>query len=119
MPQGVYRTADVDADGTQDRWVAISVEEDGQRDVLSAVLGMTDDLDARIGEWCSTRSTDVIVRTLSGSGIPCEPVVRAHEHDRLPPVVARGLFESVEHSVTGIADYIGVPSRSCGRTVVA
>ena len=55
--------------------------------------------------------TDEIVRTLSGAGIPCEPVVRAHEHDRLPPVVARGLFESVEHPVTGIADYIGAPFR--------
>ena len=26
VPQGVYRTADVDPDGTQDRWVAISVD---------------------------------------------------------------------------------------------
>ncbi len=99
VPQGVYRTADVDADGTQDRWVAISVEDDDQwrraRAPCSArELGTTEDLDARIGDWCATRGTDEIVRTLSGSGIPCEPVVRAHEHDRLPPVVARGLFES-------------------------
>ena len=56
-------------------------------------------------------STDEIVRTLSGAGVPCEPVVRAHEHDRLPPVVARGLFEPVEHPVTGAADYIGAPFR--------
>ena len=30
VPQGVYRTADIDPDGTQDRWVAISVADDDQ-----------------------------------------------------------------------------------------
>jgi len=52
-----------------------------------------------------------VSRALSGAGVPCEPVVRAHEHDRLPPVVARRLFERVDHPVTGAADYIGAPFR--------
>jgi crotonobetainyl-CoA:carnitine CoA-transferase CaiB-like acyl-CoA transferase len=118
VPQGVYRTADVDPDGTQDRWVAISVGDDGQWRTMVAVLeldaGLRDDqdaLDARIADWCATRSTDDIVRLLSGAGVPCEAVVRAHEHDRIPSVVARGLFERVEHPVTGVADYIGAPFR--------
>ena len=55
------------------------------------------------------------MRTVSGAGVPCEPVVRAHEHDRLPPVVARRLFERVEHPVTGVADYIGAPFRFSER----
>ena len=43
VPQGVYRTADVDADGTQDRWVAISVADDDQwRRCSRAVLGRDD-----------------------------------------------------------------------------
>ena len=73
--------------------------------------GDEDALDARIAAWCDTRSTDEIVRSLSGAGIPCEPVVRAHEHDRLPPVVARELFERVDHPVTGTAEFIGAPFR--------
>jgi crotonobetainyl-CoA:carnitine CoA-transferase CaiB-like acyl-CoA transferase len=118
VPQGVYRTADVDADGTQDRWVAISVGDDDQWCAFAAVVGLElggrrdqDALDARIATWCATRTTDEIVRAVSGAGVPCEPVVRAHEHDRLPTVVARRLFEPVEHPVTGVAHYIGAPFR--------
>jgi crotonobetainyl-CoA:carnitine CoA-transferase CaiB-like acyl-CoA transferase len=125
VPQGAYRTADVDPDGTSDRWVAISVADDAQWRALVSVLGLdadpslpraerrrvADALDARIAAWCATRTTDEIVPQLVHAGIPCEPVVRAHEHDRLPPVVARGLFERIEHPVTGAADYIGAPFR--------
>ncbi|HEU5307581.1 MAG TPA: CoA transferase [Acidimicrobiia bacterium] len=117
-PQGVYLSADVDPDGTQDRWVAISVTDDDQWRAFAAVLDLDvgqradeDQLDARIAGWCATRSTEAIVRLVSGAGVPCEPVVRAHEHDRLPPVAARQLFERVEHPVTGAADYIGAPFR--------
>ncbi len=116
--QGVYRSADVDPDGTQDRWIAISVTGDDQWRAFAAVLGIDDqlradedELDERVAVWCATRASDDIVDTLSGAGIPCEPVVRAHEHDTLPTVVARGLFERVEHPVTGAADYIGAPFR--------
>src|SRR5205085_12398741 len=70
-----------------------------------------DELDARIAAWCGARSTGDIVRALSDAGVPCEPVVRAHEHDRLESVVARGLFERVDHPVTGSADYVGAPFR--------
>jgi crotonobetainyl-CoA:carnitine CoA-transferase CaiB-like acyl-CoA transferase len=114
VAQGVFRTADVDADGTQDRWVAVSVEDDAQRHALAAVLGVAvddDQFEDRIAGWCAARATDDIVATVSGVGVPCEPVVRAHEHDRLPPVVARSLFERVDHPVTGTADYIGAPFR--------
>jgi crotonobetainyl-CoA:carnitine CoA-transferase CaiB-like acyl-CoA transferase len=118
VPQGVYRTADVDPDGTQDRWVAISVNDDRQWRAFATALELAPDLrddedalDVSIVAWCEVRATDDIVRRLSGAGVPCEPVVRAHEHDRLPSVVARALFEPVDHPVTGTADYIGAPFR--------
>jgi crotonobetainyl-CoA:carnitine CoA-transferase CaiB-like acyl-CoA transferase len=118
VPQGVHRSADLDPDGTQDRWIALSVVDDDQWRAFAALLAIDDDLrgnedelDVRIAEWCATRASDDIVRALSDAGVPCEPVVRAHEHDRLPPVVARHLFERVEHPVTGVADYIGAPFR--------
>jgi crotonobetainyl-CoA:carnitine CoA-transferase CaiB-like acyl-CoA transferase len=125
VPQGVYRTADVDPDGTRDRWVAISIGDDQQWRALVARLGLDvdpsaalearraveDEIDERIAAWCATRSSDEIVAALSGAGIPCERAVRAHEHDQLPPVVARHLFERIDHPVTGAADYIGAPFR--------
>jgi crotonobetainyl-CoA:carnitine CoA-transferase CaiB-like acyl-CoA transferase len=69
------------------------------------------DLDARIAGWCGERRTHDIVGMLSSAGVPCEPVVRAHEHDQVESVRARGLFERVDHPVTGTADYIGAPFR--------
>jgi crotonobetainyl-CoA:carnitine CoA-transferase CaiB-like acyl-CoA transferase len=129
VPQGVYRTKDVDADGMQDRWIAISVADDAQWRALCAVLGADDwarddaltratgrraaedAIDARLEQWCATRSTDDIVERLSAAGVPAEPVVRAHEHDRLEQVMWRKLFERVDHPVTGTADYIGAPFR--------
>jgi crotonobetainyl-CoA:carnitine CoA-transferase CaiB-like acyl-CoA transferase len=118
VPQGVYRSADVDPDGTQDRWVAISVADDAQWYALARALdldldarGDHDALDTRIAEWCAARRGDDIVAALSSAGVPCERVVRAHEHDQLPTVVARELFERIDHPVTGTADYIGAPFR--------
>jgi len=125
VPQGVYRTADVDDDGTRDRWVAISVVDEAQWRVVASVMSLDDlsdltraerraaedELDARVAAWCETRRSDDIVSTLSKAGVPCEPVVRAHEHDQLPPIVARGLFERVDHPVTGGVAHIGAPFR--------
>src|SRR5439155_24402062 len=121
VPQGVYRTLDVDDDGTSDRWVAISVADDAQWRALCAVLGAhdwardaaltrtagrrtrEDEIDARLENWCATRSTRDIVDRLSAAGVPAEPVVRAHEHDRLEQMMWRKLFERVDHPVTGAA----------------
>jgi crotonobetainyl-CoA:carnitine CoA-transferase CaiB-like acyl-CoA transferase len=117
-PQGVFHTADVDADGTRDRWVAISVTDDEQWRALCAAVGLDDErrgvedeIDAHITAWCGTRGTDEIVSVLSSVGVPCEAVVRAHEHDQLEPVRWRALFEGVDHPVTGPADFIGAPFR--------
>jgi crotonobetainyl-CoA:carnitine CoA-transferase CaiB-like acyl-CoA transferase len=129
VPQGIYRTADVDHDGTRDRWVAISVADDAQWRALCSVIGVhdwardralatadgrraaEDAVDAQLAGWCAARSTVEIVDRLSNARVPAEPVVRAHEHDRLEQVVWRALFERVEHPVTGSADYIGAPFR--------
>jgi crotonobetainyl-CoA:carnitine CoA-transferase CaiB-like acyl-CoA transferase len=125
----VYLTADTDADGTRDRWVAISVADEEQWVALAAAIdvpawsrdralgtvagrrAVEDDLDATLAAWCATRGTPEIVAVLSGAGVPTEAVVPAHEHDRLEPVVWRRLFEAVEHPVTGVADFIGAPFR--------
>jgi crotonobetainyl-CoA:carnitine CoA-transferase CaiB-like acyl-CoA transferase len=129
VPQGVYRTADEDADGTRDRWVAIAVADGTQWQALCSVIGapewsrdptlatvdgrreIEDDLDAALAAWCASGSTHEIVRALSGAGVPAEPVVPAHEHHRLEQVEWRRLFERVEHPVTGTVDFIGAPFR--------
>ncbi len=105
---------------TQDRWVAISVTDDDQWRAFAARCSARrrrsradeDELDERIADWCATRATDDIVRHPLGC--------RRSRANRwcvrtstttLPTVVARELFERVEHPVTGAADYIGAPFR--------
>jgi crotonobetainyl-CoA:carnitine CoA-transferase CaiB-like acyl-CoA transferase len=129
VPQGVYLTADVAADGTRDRWVAIAVADEAHwialcdaidapawsaDPALATVAGrrnVEDDLDAAVAAWCASRTTGEIVDRLSGAGVPTEAVVLAHEHHRSEQVVWRGLFEPVDHPVTGTVDFIGAPFR--------
>ncbi len=136
VPQGVYRTADADPDGARDRWVAISVATDEQWSALCRVVDapswaadaalagaegrrrVEDRIDEYLAAWCATRPGHAIVRALSGAGVPAEPVVPAHEHDRLEQVVWRKLFEPVEHPVTGTASFIGAPFRHANGPTV-
>jgi crotonobetainyl-CoA:carnitine CoA-transferase CaiB-like acyl-CoA transferase len=129
VPQGVYRTDDVDANGARDRWVAISVADDEHWHALCRVVDAPawaldpvlldvearrraeDRIDELVAAWCSTRPLAVVVPALSGAGVPAEPVVPAHEHHLLDQVVWRRLFEAVDHPVTGTADFIGAPFR--------
>ena len=129
VPQGVYRTADTDAAGRCDRWVAISVADNEQWRSLCRVVDVPawaddpaladvdgrrrveDRIDDHLAAWCATRSTHAIVQALSNASVPTEPVIPAHEHHRLEQVVWRKLFEPVEHPVTGTIDFIGAPFR--------
>ena len=130
VPQGVFLTADTDAAGTRDRWVAISVADDEQWRALCRVVdvpGLGGRPRARRrrrappGGRPHRRPPRRVVRhaldrtrsstALSGAGVPAEPVVPAHEHHRLEQVVWRRLFEPVEHPVTGTVDFIGAPFR--------
>jgi crotonobetainyl-CoA:carnitine CoA-transferase CaiB-like acyl-CoA transferase len=129
VPQGVYRCGDVDAEGARDRWVAVSVADDEQWRGLCRVVGapgwaldpalfdadgrrgVEDGIDEFVAAWCATRSVAAIVPALCGAGVPAEPVVPAHEHHLLDQVVWRGLFEAVDHPVTGTVDFIGAPFR--------
>ena len=129
IPQGVYRTDDVDAHGRRDSWVAISVASDDQWRALGSTMGAShlardpalatvdgrraaeDRIDEVIAAWCATRLVDEIVGRLSGAGVPAERVVPAHEHNLSEQVVWRRLFERVDHPVTGAVECIGAPFR--------
>ena len=128
-PQGVYRTADADAEGNQDRWIAIAVEDDAQWEALRDVLAYpewaadpalatdagrraaADDLDRHLGAWCADRSVDDAVEELWDAGVPVAKVLMPHEQDEIPQLDARGFWEDVEHPVTGVNRHGGYPVR--------
>ena len=135
VPQGVYRTADVDAararrtGGSRSPWPTTT---SGRRCAGSIAAGAgrptprspprstgAAEDDARRthrGVVRDPRPPTRSSRALSGAGVPAEPVV---PRARARPAASGGrgarLFEPVEHPVTGTADFIGAPFRSRQR----
>ena len=132
-PQNLYLAADTDDEGARDTWVAIAVADDDQWLRLRAALGdpawaadpdlathdgrrrQHDAIDERLQEWCATRTADDVVATLWPAGVPVARVLQPHEQAELPPLQARGFFETVEHPVAGPARHSTLPIRFSSR----
>jgi crotonobetainyl-CoA:carnitine CoA-transferase CaiB-like acyl-CoA transferase len=128
-PQNVYLTADVDAAGTRDGWVAIAVASDDQwlalRDALdrpdwaidpalTTVAGRRaqhDTIDAELAVWCGARTGDEIVDCLWDAGVPVAKVLQPHDQPSLPQLQFRGFFEDVDHPLAGMARHSTMPIR--------
>jgi len=128
IPQGVYRTGDVD-DTPGGRWVAISVATDDQWRALCGAIDASDwadderlantalrrveydRIDERLGAWCAAHTSDAIVTTLQGFGVPAEPVIAAHEQGALEQTQVRNLFVELVHPLAGSARFIREPFR--------
>ena len=127
--QNLYRTADVDADGLQDSWVAVAVENDEQWHSLIAALGHPgwamdstlhsydgrraphDEIDKHLGEWCAQRPASEVVDVLWAAGVPVAPALDGRFIDATEQLVARGFFETVTHPITGEQLHAGYPVR--------
>ncbi len=128
-PQGVYRTADLLPDGTQDRWVLISVATDEQwvalrqalqdpawaRDpAFATVEGRRlahDLIDENLSAWTLGRGADDIVELLAAGGVPASKVLLQHESAELAQLAARGFLERLRHPVTGDITVVGYPAK--------
>jgi crotonobetainyl-CoA:carnitine CoA-transferase CaiB-like acyl-CoA transferase len=128
-PQGAYLTADLLPDGKRDRWVLISVASDEQWVALRAVMGSPtwandpslltlagrraahDEIDEHLGVWTGPRLADDIVELLAESGVPASKILLQHESAHIPQLAARGFWETLEHSVTGINTFMGYPAK--------
>ncbi len=129
-PQGTYRGADAERDMPgvpPDDWVAISVEEDAQWLALCTVIGALDlagdpelqtvdgrykhhdRIDAAIEAWTRPRSAEEAAAALCAAGVPAAAVVEAHHLDRVPETRARGLYETVDHTVLPTLPIVGYP----------
>jgi crotonobetainyl-CoA:carnitine CoA-transferase CaiB-like acyl-CoA transferase len=128
-PQNLYLTADADADGARDGWVAIAVASDDQWLALRDALGRPawamdptlttaagrrqqhDAIDLHLSSWCDGRSGDEIVDCLWGAGVPVAKVMQPLDQPTLPPLQFRGFFEEVDRPVTGTARHSTMPIR--------
>ncbi|WP_295639223.1 CoA transferase [Novosphingobium sp.] len=89
-----------------DRWVAISLFSDGDRDRLEAITGPD------IAAWTVARKDHAIMAELQAAGIACGVLQDAQdllEHD--PQLVARGALVTLDHAVLGPFGHIATPIR--------
>ncbi len=131
-PHNVYPCAG------EDRWCAISVEDDGawqrfcgvlERDTWledaryetpAARIEHRDALDREVAEWTRQHSPHEVMQRLQAAGVAAGVVASIediYEHD--PHLRARGFFEDIPHLVKGSVVASGVPlglSETPGRT---
>jgi len=128
-PQNLYRCAGADEFGGRDRWVAVAVETDAHWQSLRKAIGDPawaastdldtaagrrahhDEIDAELAAWCAERTDEEVVETLWPAGVPVAPVRQPHRQGDLPPLIARGFFETVHHPVLPPARYSTLPAR--------
>lgn len=119
--EGCYR-----CDG-DDRWCAISVENDEHWGRFCAVLGHEEwtrdprfadptargehaaTLDALVEGWTRTRSAEDVMAALQGVGIAAGVVATVADLAVDPQLAARGFFETVRHRTRGAVVATGIP----------
>jgi crotonobetainyl-CoA:carnitine CoA-transferase CaiB-like acyl-CoA transferase len=112
-PQGLYQCAGID------RWLAISIATDEQWRRLKSALHEPDwandpDLDSHAGrarahdlidkhleQWAGQHDSSAAAELLVEHGVPAAGVFDARVGSTHPQLIARGLFESVDHPVVG------------------
>jgi crotonobetainyl-CoA:carnitine CoA-transferase CaiB-like acyl-CoA transferase len=107
-PQGVYEC--LSRDGSTDRWVAISAGNDDERGRLEELIAASGDgLEARLAEWCATRTVDDVVSKLWSLHIPVAPVVSSRRLPANPQLRHRCFYTSLAHPVCGVVHYPKLP----------
>jgi benzylsuccinate CoA-transferase BbsF subunit len=118
-PHGVYPCAG------DDRWVAVSVREDGQWQGLVRALGApawalapelarregrlarTEELDRRLAEWTRPQAARTVMELLQGLGVPAGVANDGRDLGQDPQFIHDGYYARREHYTMGPVDYAG------------
>ena len=118
--------------GGNDSWVAIAVRSDQEWQRLCTVMGKAelasdqrfaslqarlhnvDELERRISQWTRDRKAYDIMSQLQAEGIPCVPVLNAHQVLENPQLKDREFFGQVDHPEIGSHLHAGTPWRMSG-----
>jgi crotonobetainyl-CoA:carnitine CoA-transferase CaiB-like acyl-CoA transferase len=122
-PHGVFRTAG------DDRWLAITVENDREWTVLAALMArpeLADDprfatfaarkanedaLDDLLAVWTATRDLDALTATLQAAGIAAFAASTNRDLATDPHLEATGAFTAFAHPEVGTRRHFGAPWR--------
>jgi crotonobetainyl-CoA:carnitine CoA-transferase CaiB-like acyl-CoA transferase len=122
-PQGLYPCPG------WEQYLALSVATDEQWQGLVRALGEPewardpalathagrrtahDELDAHLAEWAAEHDVDAAVAVLVANGVPAALAWDPRVQSRHPQLVARGLYEEVDHDAVGVHTVPGLPFR--------
>ncbi len=120
VPHDVYPAAG------DDRWLAVSVTDDGSWQRLCAALDWPHEpatatvegrvanrvsIDARLAEWTSGRTPEEAARVLQEHGVSAMPVMGPLDHLSDPHLLERGFIVHLEHAEVGAERHAGNPVR--------
>ena len=126
-PQGVYPSAG------EDRWVAISVEDDAAWAALRSALGdpawaqdpalatldgrlaRHDDIDRELSAWTSARTSHEAMHVLQAERIAAVAVLDGPELVEDPQLRHRGFLVDIDHPEVGVTASAGIPLHSARR----
>ena len=119
----------------EEKWVAITVETDGQFRALAAATGNPgwaddrrfattqarlenqDALEARVQQWTAGLEVSEVVAALQAAGVPAAPVNDSAEVLADPHLLERGFVAMAEHAVAGERPVLSIPWSTDGRRV--
>ena len=122
-PQGVYRAAG------DDRWLALTIETDGQWAALAEAMGRPawaldaryasaagrrahhDAIDAGIEAWTRGREAEACAALLQSRGVPAGPSWGVRDLAADGDLRGRGYLATVDHAELGPREIAGVPGR--------
>jgi benzylsuccinate CoA-transferase BbsF subunit/naphthyl-2-methylsuccinate CoA transferase subunit len=122
IAQGVYRCAP-DADGRDDRWVAVSIDSDAAWEALCGVIGRPDlaadgrfrghngrvwhqaEIDAALAEWARGRGHVEAQETLQQAGVAAGGLLTEADLFADRHLWERGFYQEIEHPETGVHAY--------------
>ena len=119
----------------EDKWVAVSVETDGQFRALAQACGNPawasdprfataasrlenqDALEALVQQWTSGLEVAEVVSSLQAAGVPAAPVADSAEVLADPHLLERGFVVPLEHPVAGKRPVLSLPWTADGTRV--
>jgi len=119
-PHGIFRTAG------DDRWIAIAVRTDEEWHRLADVMGVAADdrdrfatlaarkadentIEALVGAWTATRTTEELMTLLQRAGLAAAPAMTNQDIHDDPHLRERGFFVELEHPEVGVRRHLGIP----------
>ncbi len=99
-PHGVFRCAG------EERYIAVGVETNEQRDALDTILA-----GEFLDDWCAARDAIDAADALCDAGVPAAVVARPSDLYEDPQLKAREFFVTLDHPVMGPTPYDGPVTR--------